>query len=98
MIATRRNTLRYCALRNGARRVSELQTTTVEINGFPSRVWRKGSGPTLGFIAGLGGLPRWIPFLDRLAERRTVIVPSLPGYHGALGHYVHANSLAWDLT
>ena len=42
--------------------------TTVEVNGFPCRVWTKGSGPKLGFLAGLGGLPRWMPFLDKLAE------------------------------
>jgi pimeloyl-ACP methyl ester carboxylesterase len=78
--------------------VSEPQTTTVEINGFPCRVWRKGSGPKLGFLAGLGGLPRWIPFLDRLAARRTVIVPSLPGYPGALGHNVLDSHLDWVLA
>jgi pimeloyl-ACP methyl ester carboxylesterase len=78
--------------------VSEPQTETVEINGFPCRVWRKGSGPKLGFLAGLGGLPRWTPFLDRLAERRSVIVPSLPGYPGALGHNVLDNHLDWLLA
>src|SRR4051812_18356433 len=55
-------------------------TTTAEINGFPCRVWQKGSGPKLGFLAGFGGLPRWIPFLDALARERTVIVPSMPGF------------------
>ena len=39
--------------------------------------------------------PRWIPFLDRLAETRTVIVPSLPGYPGATGHSVLDNHLDW---
>jgi abhydrolase domain-containing protein 6 len=71
---------------------------TVDVNGFPCRVWQKGNGPKLGFIAGLGGLPRWIPFLDRLAERRTVIAPSLPGYPGALGHSVLDNQLDWVLA
>ncbi len=52
-----------------------LKTSTVEVNGFPCRVWTKGSGPKLGFLAGLGGLPRWLPFLDKLAETRTVIAP-----------------------
>ena len=60
--------------------MSEPQTLTVDVNGFPCRVWRKGSGPKLGFLAGFGGLPRWVPFLDRLSEKRTVIVPSLPGF------------------
>jgi len=78
--------------------VSEPQTETVEINGFPCRVWRKGSGPKLGFIAGLGGLPRWVPFLDRLAERRSVIVPALPGYPGATGHNVLDSHLDWVLA
>ena len=78
--------------------MSEPQTESVEINGFACRVWRKGSGPKLGFLAGLGGLPRWVPFLDRLAERRTVIVPSLPGYPGATGHNVLDSHLDWVLA
>lgn len=78
--------------------MSEPQTETVEINGFPCRVWRKGSGPKLGFLAGLGGLPRWTPFLDRLAERRSVIAPSLPGYPGATGHNVLDSHLDWVLA
>jgi len=78
--------------------LSEPQTQTLEVNGFPCRVWRKGGGPKLGFLAGFGGLPRWIPFLDRLAERRSVIVPSLPGYPGALGHNVLDSHLDWVLA
>jgi pimeloyl-ACP methyl ester carboxylesterase len=75
--------------------VSEPQTVSVDVNGFPCRVWRKGNGPKLGFLAGLGGLPRWIPFLDRLAETHTVVVPSLPGFPGATGHNVLDNHLDW---
>lgn len=75
--------------------MSEPTTTTVEVNGHPCRVWTKGSGPKLGFLAGLGGLPRWIPFLDRLAEKRTVIAPSLPGYPGGTGHTALDNHLDW---
>jgi pimeloyl-ACP methyl ester carboxylesterase len=75
--------------------MGEPQTSTVEINGFPCRVWSKGNGPKLGFLAGLGGLPRWIPFLDKLAEARTVIAPSLPGYPGATGHSVLDTHLDW---
>jgi pimeloyl-ACP methyl ester carboxylesterase len=74
------------------------ETTTVEINGFPCRVWRQGSGSKLGFLAGFGGLPRWIPFLERLSQQRTVIVPSLPGYPGATGHAVLDNHLDWVLA
>jgi pimeloyl-ACP methyl ester carboxylesterase len=78
--------------------LSELQTTTVEVNGFPCRVWTKGSGPKLGFLAGFGGLPRWVPFLDELARSRTVIAPSLPGYPGAVGHTVLDSHLDWLLA
>ena len=79
--------------------MSELDTATVDINGFPTRIWRKGSGPLLGFLAGFGGLPRWVPFLDRLAERRTVVVPSLPGFPGGdRGHSVLDSHLDWLLA
>jgi abhydrolase domain-containing protein 6 len=79
--------------------VSEFETLTVEVNGFATRVWRKGSGPKLGFLAGLGGLPRWIPFLDALAATRTVIVPSLPGFPGGdRGHMVLDTHLDWLLA
>ncbi len=79
--------------------MSEPETTTVDVNGFPTRVWRKGRGPLLGFLAGFGGLPRWVTFLDRLAERRTVVVPSLPGFPGGgRGHSVLDNHLDWLLA
>ena len=55
--------------------MSDLETLSIDINGFATRVWRKGSGPRLGFLAGFGGLPRFVPFLDELAKTRTVIVP-----------------------
>ena len=75
--------------------MSEPTTTTIEINGQPCRVWSKGRGPKIGWLAGFGGLPRWIAFLDRLAETRTVIVPSLPGFPGALGHTLLDSHLDW---
>jgi pimeloyl-ACP methyl ester carboxylesterase len=79
--------------------MAELATSTVELNGFPCRVWQKGSGPKLGFLAGFGGLPRWIPFLDALARERTVIVPSLPGFPGGdRGHTVLDSHLDWVLA
>ena len=78
---------------------SELETFSVDLNGFSSRVWKKGQGPTLGFLAGFGGLPRWIPFLDILARERTIIVPSLPGFPGGeRGHSVIDSHLDWVLA
>jgi abhydrolase domain-containing protein 6 len=79
--------------------VSELQTLTIEVNAFPTRIWRKGTGPKIGFLAGFGGLPRWMPFLDELAKSRTVIVPSLPGFPGGdRGHSVLDSHLDWLLA
>ena len=79
--------------------VSEPEELSVDLNGFSCRVWRKGQGPKLGFLAGFGGLPRWIPFLDALARERTVIVPSLPGFPGGdRGHTVLDSHLDWLLA
>ena len=78
--------------------MTEPTTESVEVNGFAARVWRKGRGAKLGFLAGFGGLPRWIPFLDALAEHREVIVPSLPGFPGATGHAVLDSHLDWVLA
>ena len=79
--------------------MSEPETLTIDVNGFTTRVWRAGSGPKLGFLAGYGGLPRWVPFLDELAKSRTVIVPSLPGFPGGdRGHSVLDTHLDWLLA
>ncbi len=65
---------------SGGARVIE---RSVRVNGEPLRVWEQGTGELIGFLAGLGGLNEWTPFLDRLAETRRVIVPSLPGFPGS---------------
>ena len=79
--------------------MNEPETTTVDVNGIPMRVWRKGRGPVIGFLAGYGGLPRWVPFLDRLAQTRSVVVPSLPGFPGGeRGHSVLDSHLDWVLA
>ena len=76
--------------------MAEPSTTTVEINGYSCRVWTAGSGPKLGFLAGFGGLPHWVPFLDALARERTVVVPSLPGFPGGeRGHVALDSHLDW---
>lgn len=71
---------------------------TVEVNGRPCRVWEKGAGAPIGFLAGIGGLSGWTPFLDRLAERRRVVVPSVPGFPGAEGHDALDSQLDWILA
>ena len=54
--------------------------------GSEARVLELGEGEPLGFLGGLRGLPRWMPFLDALAQHRHVIAPSLPGFPGGGDH------------
>lgn len=75
--------------------MSEPTTTSIDINGHACRVWTKGRGPKIGWLAGFGGLPRWTPFLDELAKTRTVVAPSLPGHPGATGHNLLDTHLDW---
>jgi pimeloyl-ACP methyl ester carboxylesterase len=70
----------------------------VEVNGRPCRVWEAGRGEPLYYLAGLGGLPKWTPALDRLAARRRVVLPSLPGYPGGLGHDLLDTQFDWVLA
>jgi pimeloyl-ACP methyl ester carboxylesterase len=71
---------------------------SVAVNGEPCRIWEKGSGSPVFYLAGLGGLPRWTPFLDRLAERHRVVAPSFPGFPGATGHDRLDAALDWIAT
>lgn len=65
-------------------RVSAPETRSLELpGGHRAQVWEKGSGPTLGFLGGLVGLPRWPDLLERLAARHRVVAPALPGSFGA---------------
>jgi pimeloyl-ACP methyl ester carboxylesterase len=67
--------------------MSRILERTVYVAGGPCRVWEKGEGAPLGIVFGLGGCPRWSTFLELLAEKRHVIVPSLPGFQGAGTQY-----------
>ena len=75
--------------------MSGLAERSVAVNGVPCRVWEKGQGAPVFYLAGLAGLPRWTPFLDRLAERHRVVAPSLPGFPGAAGHDRLDSALDW---
>lgn len=70
----------------------------MRVNGVACRVWEAGppgDAPPIVYLAGLGGAPRWSHFLARLAARRRVVVPSIPGFPGALGHDRLDDTLDW---
>jgi len=78
--------------------MSDREERSVEVNGHPCRVWEKGSGEPLGVLPGIGGAPRWTPFMEALSTERRVIVPSLPGFPGALGHDILDSHLDWMIA
>ncbi|MEK9828145.1 MAG: hypothetical protein VXA88_07855, partial [Rhodospirillales bacterium] len=60
--------------------MSELEISSVSVNGYPCRVWQKGTGGPIGYLAGLAGLPKWPAFAEALAVNHKVIAPSIPGF------------------
>jgi pimeloyl-ACP methyl ester carboxylesterase len=72
---------------------AKLATKSVRIRGEKVRVFEKGRGRPLGVLAGLFGFPAWTPFLEALAAKRRVIVPSLPGHPGG-GDFRRLDDLA----
>lgn len=78
--------------------MAEPKERTVETALGPVRVWEKGRGKKLGYLAGLGGLRKWPAFLDKLAETRRVIVPSLPGFPGGPSSEPLDGQLDWVLA
>ncbi len=60
-----------------------VHASSVTVAGHPCRVLESGSGAPVVYFAGIGGLPRWSPFLDVLATTHHVMAPSLPGFPGS---------------
>src|SRR6185437_9893780 len=59
------------------------ETTELKVRGVNVRLHRAGTGPTVLFLHGAGGVPVWLPFFDALAEHHTVLVPEHPGFGGS---------------
>jgi pimeloyl-ACP methyl ester carboxylesterase len=62
--------------------MTEPRARTVPFGGEDLRIWEKGRGEPIVFLAGFGGLPRWTAFLETLSQSRHVFAPSLPGFPG----------------
>jgi pimeloyl-ACP methyl ester carboxylesterase len=62
--------------------MSEPRARMIPFDGEELRVWDKGRGDPIVFLAGFGGLPRWTAFLETLSQSRHVFAPSLPGFPG----------------
>ena len=78
--------------------MSEITERAVATPNGPARVWEKGAGSQLGFLAGLGGLPAWLPALDALAKSRKVVAPSLPGFPGGGDYEPLDDIFDWSLA
>jgi pimeloyl-ACP methyl ester carboxylesterase len=78
--------------------VSELIERSVATPAGMARVWEKGAGTAVGFFAGLGGLPAWLPALDALAARHRVVAPSLPGFPGGADYERLDDIFDWSLA
>src|SRR5215813_13868299 len=73
---------RYWRYQQGSRRMAA-QTTALKVQGVKIKLYRAGSGPTVLFLHGAGGVPQWLPFFDKLAERYELLVPEHPGFGGS---------------
>jgi pimeloyl-ACP methyl ester carboxylesterase len=50
------------------------------VHGVESRMLRGGTGDTVLFLHGAGGLSGWLDYFDRLAHRFDVLAPEHPGF------------------
>ena len=78
--------------------MSELVERSVATPAGSARVWEKGDGNPIGFFAGLGGLPAWLPALDALAASHRVVAPSLPGFPGGAEYDRLDDIFDWSLA
>lgn len=70
----------------------------VDINGHPCRIWEKGEGRRIFWLASGPMLFRWTAFHDAVAAEARLIACSLPGYPGSLGQEVLDDHLSWCLA
>jgi pimeloyl-ACP methyl ester carboxylesterase len=74
-----------------------VETVSVRHCNFEAKVKVGGSGPPLVFLHAAGG-PAWDPFLQALAEHRTVYAPDHPGTGDTARDAIHGVDTLWDLV
>ncbi len=60
--------------------MADYTAETITVNGCAVEMLRGGSGDTLLFLHGAGGMKAGAPYLDELAKRFAVLAPSHPGF------------------
>jgi len=60
--------------------MADHKTETIMVNGCAVEMRRGGTGETLLFLHGAGGVRAWAPYLAALAEKFSVLAPSHPGF------------------
>lgn len=71
---------------------------TVEVNGQPCRVWEKGDGRKIFWLASGPMLFRWSAFHEAIAQQARLVACSLPGYPGSEGLHLLDDHLSWCLA
>jgi pimeloyl-ACP methyl ester carboxylesterase len=59
------------------------QLTELKVRDVTVKLHRAGTGPTVLFLHGAGGVPQWLPFFDSLAQHYQLLVPEHPGFGGS---------------
>jgi pimeloyl-ACP methyl ester carboxylesterase len=75
----------------------KVETVAVRHCGIEAKVKVAGSGPPVVYLHPAGG-PGWDPFLDALAEQRTVYAPDHPGTGDTARDAIHHVPSLWDLV
>ncbi len=60
--------------------MAEGASERISINGCSINLAKGGSGPTMLYLHGAGGSKGWMPFMDQLSDRFTVLAPDHPGF------------------
>ncbi len=60
--------------------MAEGTSERITINGCTINMMKGGSGPTMLYLHGAGGSKGWLPFMDQLSDRFTVLAPDHPGF------------------